>query len=295
MYNKKININLWNFTNPINVTYGERTGACMRIMGVGESLYRFCQENENAFHIRLTDSETGKFISRVSGFRNGNSIFLNELRYSVEPDLYSNEEVIKAIKQVSQMLIDKSKDSSIPIDNIFITHQYAMENDTTSKIIEIKENIKEGLPSFYFDLHETGVILATTSKDKDYVPINTNKEGLPKYPVVRDKIREFIDKQQIFNQVNKIHLLNEMITKQDPTIFYNCDLISSEQTESIIYMLSGEDWIACLDKNLNIHTSYIPRGDDKAINELNTAIEILIRKKEEKEQNESTNRTNNRI
>ena len=77
-----INVNVGNFTNPINLTYGERTGACMRIGGVGKDLFDFCIENPAGFHIRFS-SEDGKFVSRVSGFRKGNTVFLNELRNSV--------------------------------------------------------------------------------------------------------------------------------------------------------------------------------------------------------------------
>lgn len=292
---KKLNVNLGNFTNPMNNTYGERTGSCMRIMGAGHSLYKFLQENENGFHIRLTDSETGKFISRVSGFRNGNSVFLNELRYSVEPELYSNEEVIKATKQIAQMLIDKSKDSSLPIDNVFITAQYAMQEDKTSQIVNIKENIKEGLPTFYFDLQDKGIILATTSKDKEYVPINTDKINIPRYKVLRDKVKEYTTPEELTAQLNKIHLLNKMITTNNSKIYQECELIPTEQTEEAIYLLSGEDWIAYLDNNLQIHEYYIARDDDRVIQEMKNAYYLLTQKKEEYEQNEATNRNYNRI
>ena len=42
---KKINIVVGNFSNIINLTYGERTGACMRIGGAGKSLFNFCLTN----------------------------------------------------------------------------------------------------------------------------------------------------------------------------------------------------------------------------------------------------------
>lgn len=38
---KNININLGNFTDMINLTYGERTGSCMRIGGTGATLFDF--------------------------------------------------------------------------------------------------------------------------------------------------------------------------------------------------------------------------------------------------------------
>ena len=40
--NKKINVSTGNATNLVNLTLGERTGACMRIGGAGESLFEFC-------------------------------------------------------------------------------------------------------------------------------------------------------------------------------------------------------------------------------------------------------------
>ena len=42
---KNISINCDN-TSAINLTYGERTGACMRIGGAGRTLFDFCLENE---------------------------------------------------------------------------------------------------------------------------------------------------------------------------------------------------------------------------------------------------------
>ena len=56
---KTMHIVVGNFTNPSNITHGERTGACMRIGGVGETLFQFCLDNENGFHIRFENPETG--------------------------------------------------------------------------------------------------------------------------------------------------------------------------------------------------------------------------------------------
>lgn len=293
--NKRLNINLGNFTNPINLTYGERTGACMRIMGLGESLYNFCRNNVNGFHIRLTDVDTEKFISRVSGFRNGNSVFLNELRYSVDKSLYSNEEVVIAIKKIAKMIIEKSQSSTLPIVNVFITNQYAMEFDESNQMVKINEDIKKDLPPFYFDLREKGILLETTAKENQYVPINTDKAMLPKYKVIRDKIKAYQNVDEIFFRLNRYYLLQQMITNKNPEIYQQCGLIPVDKAENIIYLLCGEDWIAYLDKDLKITSSYIERNDDRVKNELNTAKEILKKKKEELEINETTSRSNYRI
>ena len=63
----------------------------MRSFGKGDNLFRFCNLDPRGFHITFTDEE-GNYLSRVSGFRNGNTVFLNELRYSVD-GRYSNEDV----------------------------------------------------------------------------------------------------------------------------------------------------------------------------------------------------------
>lgn len=277
---KDIHINLGNFTNPINLTYGERTGSCMRIRGEGETFYSFCQTNQNSFHIRFTNPQTKNFISRVSGFRNGNSVFLNELRYSVDSN-YTDNDLIEAIRQVSNILIEKSKDSSLPIDNVFITKQYVMENNTQDKIIQIKEDIFQNMNYFYFDLHHEGIVLATTSKETDYVPITTNIDSLPLYKTLRDNIELSVEPSVILERLNKIYILKEILTTNNPERYQEIDLISENQANSIIYLLTGEDWIAYLTKDLEIYSDYIDRNDNRTILELNHALEILNQKREE--------------
>ena len=110
-----------NFTSPINLTHGERTGACMRIGSNADSLYHFCLEDENGFHITFKDPKTGKYISRVSGFRNGNTVFLNELRCSLKPNKYSDADLEAFCQKTAEMLITKSKESGYPIDNVWVS------------------------------------------------------------------------------------------------------------------------------------------------------------------------------
>ena len=45
--------------------------------------YSRCGKNENGFHMSFNDPLTGDLVSRVSCFRNGNTLFLNQLRYSL--------------------------------------------------------------------------------------------------------------------------------------------------------------------------------------------------------------------
>lgn len=290
-----ININLGNFTNPINLTYGERTSSCMRINGAGDSLYNFCKDNINAFHIRLTDPINNTFITRVSGFRNGNSIFLNQLRHSLVPTEYSDEDIIDALKVISKLIIEKSKESKFPIDNVFISPLYAMSPLKNSAITlnENMEDIKEDFPPFWFDLKEKAVVLATTANKESYIPIETDIKNIPKYKVLRDNPRYFTQKEEIFNQVNKIYLLNQMLQNNNTQIIKTSGLITEDKIENIIYLITGEDWLVCLDKNLEIHEFIISRDEfqiNQAKLEINAAKEIITKKKEEFYRNETRSR-----
>lgn len=292
---KMINVNLGNFTNPINLTYGERTGSCMRINGTGNSLYNFCQDNINAFHIRLTDPKTNNFITRVSGFRNGNSIFLNQLRNSLIPSEYPDEDIIEALKKISELIIEQSKESNFPIDNVFISPLYAMSKskETIINLNEDMEDIKEEFSPFWFDLKEKAIVLATTANNETYIPIEKDINNLPKYKVLRDNPRHFTQKEEIFNQVNKIYLLNQMLQDNNPKIIQTSNLIPEEKIENITYLITGEDWLVCLDKNLEIHEFIIPRSEsqiNQATLEVNIAKKEIMKKREEYYPNETRNR-----
>ena len=84
-------------------------------------------EDENGFHVQFTDPDTGEFVSRVSGFRNGNSVFLNQLRFSKSAK-YSNANVVEACKLIATDIISSTKDSSTPVENVFISGDYSMSN-----------------------------------------------------------------------------------------------------------------------------------------------------------------------
>ncbi len=209
---QKLHVSVGNFTNPANLTHGERTGACMRIGGVGESLFEFCLENENGFHIRFEDPETGEYISRVSGFRNGNTIFLNELRNSCNPNKYSNYDVVEACRKVAQKLIELSKDSECPIENVVLHNAYA----TTGMSLATTEfnitNNKEGLPGFYSDIGSSGIVLATTASPSDGItPIDFDKSRVPTYLPARDKAISSANIKTYVSYINRVHSVKQLL------------------------------------------------------------------------------------
>ena len=250
---KSINAIVGNFTAPCNLTHGERTGACMRIGGAGESLFNFCILDPNGFHIRFEDPETHKYISRVSGFRNGNTVFLNELRNSCIEDKYTDFDVVQICKIVAQQLIEKSKKSACPIENVVISDEYAMEDFKDDVIpFNITSN-KVGLPEFYSDIKTSGIVLATTAQDTPLVPINFDKSKVPVYRPVRSKKREMEKGNKLISAINRVASVISIIEGND---YEDLDALVTSESD-IIYGVVNDDWYIYVDSNNNIYGDYI--------------------------------------
>lgn len=278
---KKMNVVVGNFSNMMNLTYGERTGACMRIGGAGKSLFDFCLEEDSGFHVRFVNPDTGKFVSRVSGFRNGNTVFLNELRYSVD-STFSNKDVVLACKAVARELIEQSKGSSLPIDNVVITPYYAMkESGMMAKNLGIKDPQK-GMKKFYTDVSENSVILATSAPNNELV---TPKLGVnaPKYDVLRDKKRIFYNREA-FSHVAHLQCLDQVMSGR------KIEDVDVEINEDIIVCYAGEDWCVTIDKQGKISEFLMKNSNSKdlAIKEMQEAL-IYLKENLSKEMNIANN------
>lgn len=282
---KKIRIVVGNFTHPSNLSHGERTGSCMRIGGVGETLFGFCLKNPNGFHIRFEDPDNKNYISRVSGFRNGNTVFLNELRYSCDPDKYTNEDIIKACKIASQMLIDLSKQSSCPIDNVVVHRAYAAVDMKDENVNLNVKNIKEGLPHFYSDIGQSVIVMATTAKDNEFVPVNLNKQQIPEYLPAREQPTISTDIQEVSSKITRVATIKRMLEGEDYEY-----IEPIEFTQDLTYAIVNEDWYIYVDGQGVIHSDYITI-DPRARQELS---EYLIQIKDLVAQENLTNQTTNK-
>ena len=274
--NKAIEVVVGNFTSPCNITHGERTGACMRIGGVGEALYKYCINEENGFHVRFEDPKTHKYISRVSGFRNGNTVYLNQLRYSVDKD-YTDEELIEASKIMAQSLIDMTKDSENPIENVFVTDGFAMNKADATKYKLNASEITKGISTIYTDYtYSLGCLLATTA-DKDYVPLDSKKVPA-EYSVQRSKPKIIMDDMELApNLINRVHTINQLL--QGKTL-KDDEIEVLEFKEDLLYCIANDDWYIYVDKNLKIKSEYIsvdPRSKEE-IDKYKTIVEEMLEK-----------------
>ena len=272
--NKTIEVIVGNFTSPCNITHGERTGACMRIGGVGEALYKFCLNEEAGFHIRFENPKTHKYVSRVSGFRNGNTVYLNQLRNSLDNN-YENKDLIESTKQIAKLLIEMSKDSDNPIENVFITNGYAMGQSDVEKFKLNPLEITKGLNKVYTDYnYSEACLLATTAKD-GYVPLD-NKKVSPTYQVQRSKPKIFMEDMEFApNQINRVHTINQLL--QGKTLEHDeIDILDFK--EDLLYCISNDDWYLYVDKNLNIKSEYIgidPRAKEE-LDKYKTIVEGML-------------------
>ena len=210
---RKLNVNIGNFTNPMNITYGERTEACLRYGGAYNDLFNFCLTDKNGFHIRFTNPDTGEFVSRVSGIRNGNTIFLNELRTSVVAD-YDDEDLYEVLKQVAEELVKETKNSGAPIENVIVSTQYAlMSHDKESQKLGLS-NMKEALYNLNFDLEDNkGLVLASTYKDK--LQFKFGEKHSKNYPVLSDNVISFSkennEASEIQEKLARIHMIDMIL------------------------------------------------------------------------------------
>lgn len=260
---KKLRAVVGNFTHPANLTMGERTGACMRIGGVGDSLFDFVLENKNGFHIRFEDPDTGEFISRVSGFRNGNTVFLNELRYSCNPASFTNADVVTVCKKVAEMLVEKSKDSTCPIDNVMLHHAYATEGlDVSETHFDITDN-REGLPVFYCDIKDKGIVLA--SNGEPFTKINFDKSQVPTYSPAREVCCQSFDANRLRIMINRVHAIKYALGGISYEYIAPIDF-----EKGLYYGTANQDFYIYIDNEGNIFEEII-NVDPRALVELEEA------------------------
>ena len=255
----------------INLTYGERTGACMRIGGAGASLFDYCLNGKNGFHIRFSDPETNEFVSRVSCFRNGNTVFMNQLRNSVSIK-YKDEDLIEAAQMIGKELIELTKDSESPIKNVVINQRYAMYSSKKRTSHLGVEDVKKGLGSFYSDVDEAAIVLATANKDDSLIPIDLSAK-VPEYKPQRGRIN-YYESEKAQEMVEHYHMLDSLLSGNS---IESGEIVLNE---NIVACISGDDWYISVDNKGKIEqfilSTTIRKND--ALKEMQASLEVLKKK-----------------
>jgi len=138
---------------------GIETSCCFKVCGNGNDFLHYCVLNKNGFVLKITDLES-HFIGKVSGFRNGNVVYLNQLRTIYDfvsiSGVEKKEILATFIQAVADLLYTSQCDPYEKIDCVFVNDAYLL-NDLEEKEVVTKE-IREIIGSFPIDrMHEDWV------------------------------------------------------------------------------------------------------------------------------------------
>lgn len=276
---KVLNVVVGSTTNMNNLALGEMTNSCMRIGGAFYDFYKECLEGQVGFHIVLSEPNLNKFISRVSGIRNGNTLFLNELRES-ECDGYSNEDCVIAIRDITKTLVENSKNSDFPIDNVVITSDYAMEEhkdelvnlnltDRNEALFGLKHNL---------DVNGNAIILASSRADGKLSDIILGKDKISYYKPQRDRIVSY-DGECAIRRVIQLEMINNLLNG------VSLDEIEIDLNKDVVMCISGSDWYISSDSNGNLNQFVLDncKDKDRALAEMESYISMMINNVEKRE------------
>ena len=246
--NKQLNVRVGDCKDLYNFILGEKTGACMRIGGAGKTLFEFCLLNENGFHITFNDPQTGELVSRVSCYRNGNTLFLNQLRNSLS-DKYDDSDIREACQMIAQKIIEATKDSKYPIENVVSSPYYAYTKFKTTHVNLLNPIFT--LPKFYTDVDNDLVVVAT-NRNGQLAPIKLGANRAERYDLKRTKIRQYSGKKAFFAvaQIHTTESFKNNVPISEITIPEKFDVITA-------YV--GEDWYIALLPNGQI-INYIQKN-----------------------------------
>ncbi len=116
---------------------GIKTDACFRINGHDHDFLHYCALDKNGFVIKITNS-FGEFIGRAAGFRNGNCVYVNQLRtiYDKAGNSYEGElakeqkEIIDVFRQACEDIVSISQNNpneKDKIDYVFVNKSYSLD------------------------------------------------------------------------------------------------------------------------------------------------------------------------
>ena len=268
---KKIKVIVGNKTSTRNLTLGERTGACMRAFGAGEGLMEFCATDPRGLHIIFEDPETGDFVSRISGFRNGNTLFLNQLRDSVSLK-YSNNDLVEFLKIISRKIIDKSnaeeKEEELPIEMVVADTKFALEQEKS--VIPNFDIDELTLPS-YSDVGWHNIVVLATKDGQEMVEVKEKKDGQHIYLPVRAEYKTFTEySEKALSALNRIIIIKLCREHSDDKEYYK-KLTNEEKNETFKALIVSDDWAIILRDNLEIEIINVS-SDERAKEEIKEAI-----------------------
>lgn len=280
---------------------GIYTHSCFTPDGFDNDFFHYCALDKNGFVIKITDKQ-GNFVARASGFRNGNTIFINQLRtiYDTIIEQYDNkakhetEQIIETFKKACEHIVEVSQNNSNEqdkIDHIFVTRSYAMKDvdanvnkglvdiiqnrpmDTRSedwkKFVLETRNLQEVYEKGFFktDYDKTLLICMASIKDPHNICGSdlVRKDVNPVYSRPRNKIIATTDiTKDVIKQVNKIQAMWAYLNNRP------YEKVSIEEP-AVVFI--GDNWYMIYSNN-DVIDCHVP-FDKKSCAELLSAKKVL--------------------
>ena len=285
---------------------GIDTNACFKIYGIDHDFLCYTVLNKNGFIIKFVD-KFGNFIGRAAGFRNGNAVFINQLRTIYDVTGYGNDaksyieqkELITAFIKACENIVSISQNNSDEkdkIDFVFVTKSYSlcnipsnvenelrvaigdspMENESedwcqfvvnNADILMKVHGLKNTFETDYKSYEYDLICIASTKPVAEIKPDDLKKGDVE--AVYEKKRNEIVVTSNIDYEVMcRINKIKALCTKFNMPSDYN-ELFSIGTTVAI-----GEDWyIAYYDGN--IISSRIPPNCEEALNEYQEFVTLL--------------------
>ena len=289
---------MYDATDETLLTAGLDTNACFRCCSTDNDFLHYCALDKNGFVIKLTDSE-GNFIGRASGFRNGNGIYINQLRtiYDKKASAYDSEReaIIKTFEQACNDIVEISqnnKDENDKIDFVVVTKSYILDetksniSDKTASVIgndpmdtesedwknfkKNTRNLREAANYFTTDYSNYSLI-CMKSAIGELTPDKIKKGDVPAvYIRKRNPITVHEPGEKIETTVNRIRAIFSHQTGKE------YEYIKLPQDCEI---MTGDNWYAILGNQGLIDSCYLP-NDVFAQQEFNTIMEQLLMNKQ---------------
>lgn len=141
---------LYEYLDSSLITTGIKTNSCFSPNNTDNDFLHYCALDKNGFVIKITD-KADNFIARAAGVRNGNCIFINQLRTIYDkrnkvyegPYIGETKEIINIFKQACDDFINKSKNSIDKIDFVFVNKAYILD--------ELESNVDEDMKKYLTD------------------------------------------------------------------------------------------------------------------------------------------------
>ena len=285
---------------------GVYTDSCLTPCGNDNDFLHYIALDEYGFAIKITNSE-GEFIGRAAGIRNGNVIFINQLRtiYDVSVSghrgkcLSEEKDIIDTLIKACNEIIEISQNNpqeKDKIDYVFITQSFLLEDYETDE--DLSHNIRKRLGKnpvdintddwkkfiennnltyadecFCFETDYNSYDLICLASSKKYEKLNIiPKEVEALYERKRNKIlvTNNID-FEIIRKLNKLKVIDS---------YYNRKEFKEVKIDNNSLVIIGDNWYIIYSDEIIDYC--ILDYDQKAVIELNEIKQVLKQNNKEK-------------